>query len=132
MNLALAEAERGRGAVEPNPMVGAVLVREGRVVGLGHHARFGGPHAEVMALQDAAEAEVRGATMYVTLEPCCHHGKTPPCTDAIISAGISEVHIAVRDPNPLVNGKGMQQLEEAGIKTFIGEYEEKARTINEG
>src|SRR5271165_7014054 len=82
MNLALAEAERGRGAVEPNPMVGAVLVREGRVVGLGHHARFGGPHAEVMALQNAAEA--RGATLYVTLEPCCHHGKTPPCTDAIL------------------------------------------------
>src|SRR5271157_5749619 len=87
MNLALAEAERGRGAVEPNPMVGAVLVREGRVVGLGHHARFGGPHAEVMALQNAAEA--RGATLYVTLEPCCHHGKTPPCTDAIPQAGVA-------------------------------------------
>ena len=86
MRRALAEAERGRGAVEPNPLVGAVVVREGRPVGVGHHARFGGPHAEVVALE-AAGAAARGATLYVTLEPCCHHGKTPPCTEAVLARG---------------------------------------------
>ena len=118
MNLALAEAERGRGAVEPNPMVGAVLVREGRVVGLGHHARFGGPHAEVMALQNAAEA--RGATLYVTLEPCCHHGKTPPCTDAILQAGVAKVVAAIRDPFPRVDGGGLAILRSAGVPVDLG------------
>ena len=86
MDLALAEAGKGRGAVEPNPMVGALIVREGKVVGWGYHARFGGPHAEIMALREAKSA-ARGATLYVTLEPCCHHGKTPPCTDAILCTG---------------------------------------------
>ena len=99
MGLALAEAEKGRGAVEPNPMVGAVIVRNGEIVGRGHHARFGGPHAEVMALREA-RAAARGATLYVTLEPCCHHGKTPPCTDAITCAGIARVVAAIRDPFP--------------------------------
>src|SRR5271166_4761695 len=128
MNLALAEAERGRGAVEPNPMVGAVLVREGRVVGLGHHARFGGPHAEVMALQNAAEA--RGATLYVTLEPCCHHGKTPPCTDAVLQAGVRRVVAAMSDPFPRVAGRGAELLRAAGIAVEIGLCEREARRLN--
>src|SRR4051794_18183901 len=99
MRRALAEAERGRGAVEPNPMVGAVLLRGGRVVGVGHHARFGGPHAEVIAI-GAAGASARGATLYVTLEPCCHFGKTPPCTEAVLDAGITRVVAAMADPFP--------------------------------
>ncbi|MGZ3379143.1 MAG: bifunctional diaminohydroxyphosphoribosylaminopyrimidine deaminase/5-amino-6-(5-phosphoribosylamino)uracil reductase RibD, partial [Isosphaeraceae bacterium] len=130
MNLALAEAERGRGAVEPNPMVGAVLVREGRVVGLGHHARFGGPHAEVMALQNAAEAEARGATLYVTLEPCCHHGKTPPCTDAILQAGIAKVVAAIRDPFPRVDGGGLAILRSAGVAVDLGLQAGTAAELN--
>src|SRR5438270_10168758 len=99
MRRALAEAERGRGAVEPNPLVGAVVVRDGRPVGFGHHARFGGPHAEVVAL-DAAGDAARGATLYVTLEPCCHFGKTPPCTEAVLAAGIRRVVAAMADPFP--------------------------------
>ena len=128
MNLALAEAERGRGVVEPNPMVGAVLVREGRVVGLGHHARFGGPHAEVMALQSAAEA--RGATLYVTLEPCCHHGKTPPCTDAILQAGVAKVVAAIRDPFPRVDGGGLAILRSAGVAVDLGLQAGTAAELN--
>ena len=99
MHRALAEAGRGRGAVEPNPMVGSVVVRDGRAVGVGHHARFGGPHAEVVALGAAGEA-ARGATLYVTLEPCCHFGKTPPCTEAILAAGLRRVVAAMSDPFP--------------------------------
>jgi len=129
MNLALAEAERGRGAVEPNPMVGAVLVREGRVVGLGHHARFGGPHAEVMALRNAAEA-ARGATLYVTLEPCCHQGKTPPCTDAILQAGVAKVVAAIRDPFPRVDGGGLAILRSAGVPVDLGLQAVAAAELN--
>src|SRR5689334_20270205 len=113
MTLALREAEMGRGSVEPNPMAGAAVVREGQVVGLGHHARFGGPHAEVAALSQAGEA-ARGATLYVTLEPCCHHGKTPPCTGAIIKAGVARVVAAMRDPFPAVDGGGVKALRAAG------------------
>ncbi|MHB8085031.1 MAG: bifunctional diaminohydroxyphosphoribosylaminopyrimidine deaminase/5-amino-6-(5-phosphoribosylamino)uracil reductase RibD [Dehalococcoidia bacterium] len=131
MAYSLSLAELALGYTSPNPAVGAVIVGDGIVVGLGHTQQPGLEHAEIMALNQAGDM-ARGATMYVTLEPCCHHGKTPPCTDAIINAGISEVHIAVKDPNPLVNGKGIKQLEEAGIKTYTGEYEEKARAINEG
>ena len=104
---------KGSGAVEPNPMVGAVVVRDGRLVGVGHHERFGGPHAEVIALRQAGEA-ARGATLYVTLEPCCHFGKTPPCTDAILAAGIARVVAAVRDPFPAVDGGGLAILERGG------------------
>ncbi|MGO9599922.1 MAG: bifunctional diaminohydroxyphosphoribosylaminopyrimidine deaminase/5-amino-6-(5-phosphoribosylamino)uracil reductase RibD [Isosphaeraceae bacterium] len=129
MNLALAEAYRGRGAVEPNPLVGAVLVREGKLVGKGHHAHFGGPHAEVMALHDAGEA-ARGATLYVTLEPCCHHGKTPPCTDAIVSSGIKRVVAAIRDPFPRVHGSGLAILRSAGIDVDLGLHSEAAALIN--
>jgi diaminohydroxyphosphoribosylaminopyrimidine deaminase/5-amino-6-(5-phosphoribosylamino)uracil reductase len=131
MAYALSLAELARGYTSPNPAVGSVIVRDGIVVGLGHTQRPGMEHAEVMALNQAGEM-ARGATMYVTLEPCCHQGRTPPCTDAIIAAGIYEVHVAIMDPNPVVAGKGIQKLEEAGIKTFIGEYEDKAKEINEG
>ena len=131
MAYSLCMAELALGYTSPNPAVGAVLVQDGVVVGSGHTQQPGLAHAEVMAIKQAGEM-AKGATMYVTLEPCCHHGKTPPCTFAIINAGISEIHIAVNDPNPQVCGKGIQQLEAAGIKTIVGEYEQKAREINEG
>ena len=131
MDCALSLAGLALGYTSPNPAVGAVVVRDGVVAGLGHTQPPGSVHAEVMALQQAGD-RARGATLYVTLEPCCHQGRTPPCTQAIIDAGVSEVHIALLDPNPLVLGNGLKQLEEAGIKTFVGEYEEKAREINEG
>jgi diaminohydroxyphosphoribosylaminopyrimidine deaminase / 5-amino-6-(5-phosphoribosylamino)uracil reductase len=119
MRRALAEAERGRGFVEPNPLVGAVVVQEGQAVGVGYHARFGGPHAEIEALARAGEA-ARGATLYVTLEPCCHFGKTPPCTDALIAAGITRAVAAMRDPFPKVAGGGRARLREAGVATEVG------------
>src|SRR6476661_8143166 len=106
---ALELAERGRGSVEPNPLVGCVIVKDGAVVGEGWHARFGGPHAEAAALSAAGE-KASGATLYVTLEPCCHHGKTPPCTQAIITAGIRRVVAAMKDPFPEVSGKGIAEL----------------------
>jgi diaminohydroxyphosphoribosylaminopyrimidine deaminase/5-amino-6-(5-phosphoribosylamino)uracil reductase len=129
MSLALIEAEKGRGAVEPNPMVGAVVVREGRVVGQGHHARFGGPHAEVVALEKAGDA-ARGATLYVTLEPCCHHGKTPPCTEAILNAGLTRVVAAIRDPFPRVDGGGLAILKAAGIQVELGFASQAAAALN--
>jgi diaminohydroxyphosphoribosylaminopyrimidine deaminase/5-amino-6-(5-phosphoribosylamino)uracil reductase len=131
MAYALSLAELALGYTSPNPAVGAVIERDGLVVGLGHTQQPGLEHAEIMALNQAGEM-ARGATLYVTLEPCCHHGRTPPCTESIISAGISEVNIAVADPNPLVSGKGIECLKAAGIKTIIGEYDQKAREINEG
>jgi diaminohydroxyphosphoribosylaminopyrimidine deaminase/5-amino-6-(5-phosphoribosylamino)uracil reductase len=106
-----------------------VVVRDGRQIGIGHHAQFGGPHAEVVALEAAGEA-ARGATVYVTLEPCCHHGKTPPCTDALIRAGVSRVVAAIRDPFPKVDGSGIARLEGAGIAVKAGVLETEARTIN--
>lgn len=126
---ALELAERGRGFVEPNPMVGCVIVRDGTVVGEGFHARFGGPHAEVAALE-AAGANARGSTLYVTLEPCCHQGKTPPCTKAVISAGIRRVIAAMQDPFAEVSGKGLTELKEAGIDVEVGLHEEQARRLN--
>jgi diaminohydroxyphosphoribosylaminopyrimidine deaminase / 5-amino-6-(5-phosphoribosylamino)uracil reductase len=129
MRLALTDAKKGLGAVEPNPMVGAVVVREGRPVGVGHHERFGGPHAEVIALRQAGES-ARGATLYVTLEPCCHFGKTPPCTDAILAAGIARVVAAVRDPFPAVNGGGLAILERGGVAIEVGCEAEAARSLN--
>ena len=117
MREALALAERALGVSDPNPRVGCVVVRNGAAVGRGHTQHAGGAHAEVMALADAASrgADARGATVYVTLEPCAHHGRTPPCADALVAAGVGRVVIALRDPNPLVSGKGAARLAAAGI-----------------
>ncbi|HEV3168214.1 MAG TPA: bifunctional diaminohydroxyphosphoribosylaminopyrimidine deaminase/5-amino-6-(5-phosphoribosylamino)uracil reductase RibD [Isosphaeraceae bacterium] len=129
MRRALAEAERGRGGVEPNPMVGAVVVKAGRLIGIGHHDRFGGPHAEVVALGQAGET-ARGATLYVTLEPCCHVGKTPPCTDAVLAAGITRVVAAIRDPYPKVAGGGFARLAEGGVEVEEGLLSDDACRLN--
>jgi diaminohydroxyphosphoribosylaminopyrimidine deaminase/5-amino-6-(5-phosphoribosylamino)uracil reductase len=126
---ALELAERGRGLVEPNPLVGAVIVRDRKIVGEGWHERFGGAHAEVNALTAAGEA-ARGATLYVTLEPCCHQGKTPPCTAAILAAGIGRVVVAIGDPYPQVAGKGAELLRAAGLNVEVGICEDKARRQN--
>src|SRR5687768_16016216 len=128
MSRALALALRGEGHVEPNPMVGCVLVRDGQIVGEGFHERFGGPHAEVNALAAAGD-QSRGATAYVTLEPCCHHGKTPPCTRALLAAGVKRVVVAVEDPFPQVRGSGIKELREAGIKCEVGVQAEEAEWV---
>ena len=132
MELALSLAERGAGRVSPNPMVGAVIVKNGRIIGEGWHARYGGLHAERNALADCEKRgeNPKGATIYVTLEPCCHHGKTPPCTDALIAAGIARVVIGSEDPNPLVAGKGIRQLREAGIEVSSGVLKEACDRLN--
>lgn len=129
MSLALDLAIRGRGMVEPNPMVGAVLVKDNIVVGIGWHQKFGGLHAETEALIQASE-KARGSTLFVSLEPCSHHGKTPPCANAILNSGISKVFVAMRDPNPLVAGKGIDFLQAHGIEVVVGVGKEKAETIN--
>jgi diaminohydroxyphosphoribosylaminopyrimidine deaminase/5-amino-6-(5-phosphoribosylamino)uracil reductase len=123
-------AARARGLTSPNPLVGAVVVRDDRVVGEGYHRRAGLPHAEIEALQAAGEA-ARGATLYVNLEPCCHTGRTGPCTEAIIAAGVKRVVAAMVDPNPLVAGKGIARLREAGIDVAVGVMEDEARRLNE-
>lgn len=128
MRRALELARRGLGHVEPNPAVGAVVAAAGRIVGEGWHARFGGPHAEVGALTAAGPA-ARGGTLYVTLEPCCHHGKTPPCTDAIIAAGVARVVVAAGDPHPAVAGGGLARLRAAGIAVEVGLLETDARRL---
>lgn len=129
MQHALTLATRGRGHVSPNPLVGAVIVRDGEVVGEGWHAALGGDHAEVAALR-AAGARARGADLYVTLEPCNHHGRTPPCTDALVAAGVRRVVMAVRDPNPRVSGGGADALEARGVEVHAGLLEEEARALN--
>ncbi|HEV8310948.1 MAG TPA: bifunctional diaminohydroxyphosphoribosylaminopyrimidine deaminase/5-amino-6-(5-phosphoribosylamino)uracil reductase RibD [Methylomirabilota bacterium] len=129
MARALSLAERGLGLTSPNPAVGAVLVRDGTVVGEGWHRAAGGPHAEAAALVAAGEA-ARGATCYVTLEPCAHHGRTPPCADALIEAGVIRVVAACLDPNPLVDGRGLARLQAAGIEVAIGVGEPEARALN--
>jgi diaminohydroxyphosphoribosylaminopyrimidine deaminase/5-amino-6-(5-phosphoribosylamino)uracil reductase len=116
---ALDLAERGRGSVEPNPLVGALIVRDGQIVGEGWHIHFGGPHAEVVALAAAGD-RARGSTLYVSLEPCCHQGKTPPCTEAVRRAGIARVVAAIADPFPQVAGGGFAALRELGIKVEVG------------
>jgi diaminohydroxyphosphoribosylaminopyrimidine deaminase/5-amino-6-(5-phosphoribosylamino)uracil reductase len=130
MRQALALARRGAGRTSPNPMVGAVIVRGERVIGRGYHRYFGGQHAEVNALESASE-DVAGATLYVTLEPCCHHGKTPPCTDAIIRHGIGRVVIGMLDPFPEMQGKSMTLLREHGIEVTVGVLEDACRALNE-
>ncbi len=130
MWLALDLASQGLGDTSPNPAVGAVLVKNGKVVGTGYHQRAGGPHAEIYALEAAGE-EARNATLYVTLEPCSHTGKTPPCTGRIIAAGVRKVVVAMTDPNPLVNGRGIARLKEAHIRVKTGVLAEKAARLNE-
>jgi len=127
MMRALRLAALGRGCVEPNPMVGCVLVKDGQLIGEGYHRRCGGPHAEVEALRSLGDPLLAdGATAYVTLEPCCHTGKTPPCTDALISAKVGRVVVALRDPFPQVNGGGLAQLSAAGISVDVGVCEPQA------
>lgn len=132
MRRALELAGRGRGYVSPNPMVGAVITdTHGTIIAEGWHREFGGPHAEVNALAQVAGQQLSNATLYVTLEPCSHQGKTPPCTDAIIEAGIGRIVVAMRDPNPLVNGRGNKRLREAGREVVVGMMETEARRLNE-
>ena len=129
MDLALELAEKGRGYVNPNPMVGAVVVKDGEIVGKGWHKFYGGPHAEVYALDEAGE-KAEGATIYVTLEPCSHFGKTPPCAEKIKKMKIKKCVIACLDPNPIVAGRGKKILEEAGIEVVVGVREKEAKELN--
>src|SRR5574340_443268 len=131
MARALQLAARGLCTTSPNPRVGCVIVRDGRVVGEGWHERAGTPHAEIHALKAAGEM-ARGATVYVTLEPCSHHGRTPPCAEALIQAGVARVAAAMRDPNPLVAGGGIQMLTLSGIQAEVGLMEPEARALNPG
>ena len=130
MKQALSLAKLALGQVSPNPAVGAVVVKDGEIVGQGYTQPPGSWHAEVMALKQAGD-KAREGVLYVTLEPCCHYGRTPPCTQMIIAAGISEVHLAMLDPNPQITGRGEDELEREGIKTYVGEHEEEAKEINE-
>ncbi|MBA4418383.1 MAG: bifunctional diaminohydroxyphosphoribosylaminopyrimidine deaminase/5-amino-6-(5-phosphoribosylamino)uracil reductase RibD [Syntrophus sp. (in: bacteria)] len=130
MRMALSLARRGLGTTSPNPMVGAVLVKGKRIVGKGYHKKAGFPHAEVIAINDAKE-EAKGATLFINLEPCVHTGRTPPCVDAVISAGIKKVVVSMLDPNPLVNGKGVEALRKAGIDVKVGLLEGDAKKLNE-
>ena len=132
MQMALGLAKRGLGSVEPNPAVGCVIVKSDQVIGRGWHKAFGGPHAEVHAIQDCRTigASPDGATLYVTHEPCCHHGKTGPCTDAIIAAGLRKVVVATGDPSKYASGAGLRQLQQAGIDVITGVCEDEARLLN--
>ena len=130
MECAVSLAKLAMGYTSPNPAVGAVIVKDGLVVGMGYTHPAGSEHAEIMALRQAGD-RAQGATMYVTLEPCPHYGRTPPCTEAIIDAGIWEVHVALLDPNPIVSGRGLSRLNERGIKTHVGMCQREAYEINE-
>ena len=129
MRLAMELALKGGNRVSPNPLVGAVIVKDGEIIGQGYHEEYGGPHAEINALR-SVDSSPTGATMYVTLEPCCHHGKTPPCTEALIRSGISRVVVGAKDPNPLVAGRGMEILRESGISVEMSELESECEALN--
>jgi len=122
-------AKKAKGKTYPNPLVGAVVVRDGKIIGEGYHKKAGEPHAEIVALKKAGK-KARRAVLYVTLEPCAHYGKTPPCVDSIIKGGIKKVYAAMRDPNPLVNGKGLRILKENGVKTATGICRREAKELN--
>ena len=130
MRLALSLAKKGEGKVSPNPMVGAVLTKNGTMIAQGYHRYFGGPHAEVEAIEKA-RAKAKGATLHVSLEPCSHWGKTPPCTQKIIKAGIKKLIAATLDPNPLNSGRGIEELQKGGIETEVGILKEEAEKVNE-
>ena len=130
MRMACRLAEKAAGRTSPNPMVGAVLVRKGRIVGSGFHPFAGGDHAEIVALKEAGN-QAKGATLYINLEPCNHYGRTPPCTRSLIAAGVYEVVVGMEDPNPLVSGKGLRALVRAGIKVRTGVLHEQCRVLNE-
>ncbi|MFC1485097.1 bifunctional diaminohydroxyphosphoribosylaminopyrimidine deaminase/5-amino-6-(5-phosphoribosylamino)uracil reductase RibD, partial [bacterium] len=127
MKKALDLAKKGRGKVSPNPLVGAIMVtKEGQIVGQGWHEYFGGPHAELNAINNVEDKTLlKGATIYVTLEPCCHYAKTPPCAEAIINTQIKRVVIAMTDPNPAVNGSGIKILRENGLQVEVGVLEQE-------
>ena len=129
MQMALSQAYKGLGKVNPNPLVGAVIVRGNNIVGSGYHERFGGPHAEINAIRNANNS-VKGTTMYVTLEPCSHYGKTPPCADVLIEAEIAKVVIAMTDPNPWVARRGIERLKENGIEVVVGLLEKEVQEMN--
>ncbi|MGH1049520.1 bifunctional diaminohydroxyphosphoribosylaminopyrimidine deaminase/5-amino-6-(5-phosphoribosylamino)uracil reductase RibD [Bacillus cytotoxicus] len=130
MKLALENAKAMKGQTTPNPLVGSVIVNENRIVGIGAHMKAGEPHAEIHAIRMAGE-EARGGTIYVTLEPCSHHGRTGPCAEAIVQAGIKRVVVATLDPNPLVSGRGIKILQDAGIEVLVGVCEEESQKMNE-
>jgi diaminohydroxyphosphoribosylaminopyrimidine deaminase/5-amino-6-(5-phosphoribosylamino)uracil reductase len=130
MKMALSLAERGRGWTSPNPLVGAVIVKDGKVVGKGFHQAAGGPHAEIFALEEAGD-DAKGATLYVTLEPCNHTGRTPPCTHAILRSGITRVVAGMKDPNPRVTGGGLDYLRRQGLDVVVGVCENECRRLNE-
>lgn len=130
MNIALKLALKARNKTSPNPVVGAVVVKKGKIVGTGFHQKAGFAHAEVVAINNAGQL-ARGGSLYVTLEPCTHFGRTPPCVDRIIKSGISEVFVGMVDPNPLNNGRGIEILKKAGIKVSVGFLEEELRQANQ-
>ena len=130
MSVALKLAGRGMGRVSPNPMVGAVIVRRGRIIGRGYHTKAGFPHAEIVALKEVGK-KARGSTLYVNLEPCSHFGRTPPCTNEIIGSGIEKVVIGMKDPNPLNSGQGISRLDSAGVEVISGVLGDKAKKLNE-
>src|SRR5579859_6889670 len=130
MRQALAEAKKGLGRTSPNPAVGCLIVKEGKVLARGYHKQAGLPHAEIEALSRVSRGEARGSTLYVNLEPCCHQGRTGPCTEAIIAAGVSRVVVGMTDPNPLVNGRGIARLREGGIEVKQGVLEEECKRLN--
>lgn len=130
MRRALRIAKKGRGRTSPNPMVGAILVKEGKIVGEGYHAKAGESHAEIIALNRAG-GEAKGATLYINLEPCAHYGKTPPCAPQVIESGVVRVVVGMKDPNPLVRGKGLEILKKAGLEVQVGILEEDCGRLNE-
>ena len=130
MRRVLRLARKGEGRTSPNPMVGAIVVKNGRIVGKGYHARAGEAHAEIIALERAGE-KARGATLYLNLEPCTHYGRTPPCAPRVIEAGVKRVVVGMKDPNPLVRGKGIARLKQAGLEVTVGVLERECRSLNE-